>query len=168
MPVLQTRAGLFSYLDQLDIKTHTLQHAAVFTVAESHEIEAALPGEHTKNLFLKDAKDQLFLVVALNSTQVDLKTLPKVIGSGRLSFGKADLLQEVLGVTPGSVTVFSLINDTDKRVRLVLDEALMVHETINAHPLENTATTSVSREDLLRFIAACGHTPKVVQLDGAG
>lgn len=166
MTAVKTRSDLFSMLDQLDIKSMTLDHAAVFTVAESHAIEASLPGGHTKNLFLKDAKDRLFLVVALASTKVDLKRLPQVIGSARLSFGRADLLAQVLGVTPGSVTVFSLINDPDHRINLVLDAALMEQEVINAHPLENTATTSVSRADLLRFIEACGHHSQTVVLDG--
>jgi Ala-tRNA(Pro) deacylase len=168
MTAHKTRTDLFTYLDQLGIKTQTLDHPAVFTVAESHEIEAALPGGHTKNLFLKDAKDRLFLVVAQGSTQVDLKKLPQVIGSGRLSFGKAELLLEVLGVEPGSVTVFSLINDVGQRINLVLDAALMAHDIINAHPLENTATTSIARDDLMRFIAVCGHVPKIVTLDGVG
>ena len=168
MPAAKTRAELFSYLDQLAIKTQTLDHPAVFTVAESTAIAEALPGGHTKNLFLKDAKDQLFLVVALDKTAVDLKQLPRAIGSARLSFGKAELLSEVLGISPGSVTVFSLINDPGQRVSVVLDEALMAHETINAHPLENTATTGIARADLLRFIAACGHVPKIVKLETAG
>ena len=103
-----------------------------------------MPGGHTKNLFLKDAKDRLFLVVALASTKVDLKRLPQIIGSARLSFGRAELLAEVLGVTPGSVTVFSLINDPDQRINLVLDAALMEYEVINAHPLENTATIFIT------------------------
>lgn len=167
MPPPKSRDDLFSCLDQLGIKTRTLDHPAVFTVAESHEIEAALPGGHTKNLFLKDAKDRLFLVVALNNTGVDLKRLPAAIGSARLSFGKAELLLDVLGVTPGSVTVFSLINDPVHRVNVVLDSALMAFDTINAHPLENTATTSIARADLLRFIEACGHVPNIVPLDGA-
>lgn len=166
MTVAKTREDLFSLLDQLGIKTRTLEHPAVFTVAQSHEIEAALPGGHTKNLFLKDAKDRLFLLVALASTQVDLKRLPAIIGSARLSFGKAELLQVVLGVTPGSVTVFSLLNDPKQRVNVVLDGALMAHDTINAHPMENTATTSIARADLLKFIGACGHEPKTVILDG--
>ncbi len=167
MTTHKSRSDLFSFLEQLDIKSRTLEHPAVFTVAESHEIEAALPGGHTKNLFLKDAKDKLYLVVALGSTQIDLKKLPAIIGSGRLSFGKAELMQEVLGITPGSVTVFALINDTANRISLVLDQALMAHGTVNAHPLENTATTGVARDDLMRFIAACGHVPKIVMLDAA-
>lgn len=166
MNAAKTRQDLFSMLNQLNITTSTLDHPAVFTVSESHEIEAALPGGHTKNLFLKDAKDRLFLVVAPASAPVDLKRLPALIGSARLSFGKGELMQEVLGVTPGSVTVFSLINDPQKRVNVVLDAALMAHGIINAHPLENTATTSIARADLLRFIEACGHVPKIVTFDG--
>ncbi len=164
MPIAKTRADLFSMLDQMDIKTKTLDHPAVFTVEQAHEFDAALPGGHTKNLFLKDAKDRLFLVVAHTKTQVNLKLLPAQIGSARVSFGKPELLEAALGVTPGSVTVFALINDADHRVTFILDEALMAFDTIYAHPLENTGTTGIARRDLLRFIEACGHHAQIVQL----
>ena len=163
----ETRAGLFARLAELGIATQTLEHPAVFTVAESTGIEHALPGGHTKNLFLKDAKDRLFLVTALGVTAVDLKALPKTLGSARLSFGKPELLMEVLGVTPGSVTAFALINDRSQQVTAVLDAALMRHDVINAHPLENTATTSIARDDLLRFIRATGHEPMICELASA-
>jgi Ala-tRNA(Pro) deacylase len=148
-------------LAELGIVTTTVEHPAVFTVAESEAVSRSIPGGHTKNLFLKDAKGALFLVIAEAHTAVDLKGLHKVLGCARLSFGKADLLMEVLGVPPGSVTAFSLINDPDQRVSVVLDATLMAHATINCHPLVNTATTSILREDLLHFIQATGHTPNV-------
>lgn len=159
-----TRSDLFARLEELGIPTTTVDHPAVFTVAESSGLERSLPGGHTKNLFLKDAKDRLFLVVAQSSTPVDLKSLHKTLGCARLSFGKPDLLMQVLGVPAGSVTAFSLINDKGHRVSVAIDAALMQHESINCHPLENTATTNISRDDLLKFIKACGHDPRVVGL----
>jgi Ala-tRNA(Pro) deacylase len=162
-----TRDDLFRRLDELGIKTRTIEHEAVFTVAESDKVERALPGGHTKNLFLKDKKGQLLLVVAEGRTAVDLKSLPAKLGVGRLSFAGAELLQEALGVTPGSVTVFALINDTEKRIAVVIDEKLMGYDSINGHPLTNTATTNIARDDLLRFIRSCGHEPRIVALGPA-
>lgn len=161
-----TRAELFARLDELGVAHTTVEHAAVFTVAESDELHRNLPGGHTKNLFLKDAKDKLWLIVAEGHTPVDLKALPKTIGSARLSFGKPELLRDVLGVTPGSVTALALINDRAGRVSVVVDQRLMEYDVINCHPLENTATSSISRDDLMRFIRACGHEPRVLPLTG--
>jgi Ala-tRNA(Pro) deacylase len=157
-----TRAELFERLQSLGIAARTIEHEAVFTVAESSGIERELPGGHTKNLFLKCKKGELYLIVALNDAEIDLKSLHKTLGSGRLSFGNGELLMEVLGVTPGSVTVFALVNDRTQRVRVILDESLMRHDFINGHPLENTATTNIARGDLLRFIRACGHEPVIL------
>lgn len=161
-----TRKDLLDRLDTLGIRTITVDHPAVFTVAESSELQRQLPGGHTKNLFLKCKKGVIWLVVALGDAAIDLKSLHKVIGSGRLSFGSAELLHEVLGVTPGSVTPFALINDTDRRVTVILDEAMMRHDLLNYHPLENTATTNIARDDLLRFIRSCGHEPRIVAVSG--
>jgi len=157
-----SEADLFAFLDAHGVAHHTHRHARVFRVDEGHEIKAALPGGHTKNLFLKDAKGQLWLISALGETQIDLKSLPARIGSARLSFGSPERLYEALGVTPGSVTAFALINDADHRVRFVLDTALAAHETINFHPLSNDATTAVSRDGLLKFLAALGVEPLMV------
>lgn len=165
MPV--TRKALFARLDELGIQTRTVEHEAVFTVAESHKLDSELQGAHTKNLFLRDDRGALFLVVAVATTRVDLKALSRTLSAGRFSFGKPELLNEVLGVEPGSVTAFAVINDTGARVNVVLDAELMVFDTINCHPLENTATTNIAREDLMRFIRACGHEPRVVMLGGA-
>lgn len=153
-----TKDELFAQLDGLDIAHATVSHPAVFTVADSHKVHEELPGGHSKNLFLKDKKGQLFLVVAEQSSQVDLKGLHRHIGSQRLSFGKPDLLMEVLGMTPGSVNPFALMNDADKRCTLWLDEALMRHEQVNFHPLENTMTTTLKSADLVRFVEEIGFT----------
>ncbi len=167
---MKTRSDLMKRLEELGIPVTTVDHPAVFTVSESVEIDRIIPGGHTKNLFLKDAKGKLWLVVAHAHTEVDLKALSRRAGAGRFSFGRADLLQEVLGVSPGSVTVFALINDHDGLVSVVVDEALMAFDTVNGHPLENVATTNIARDDLLRFIRACGHEPRILYLgrDAAG
>ncbi len=147
------------------IQTKTVEHAAVFTVAESYELQQTLTGGHTKNLFLKDAKGQFFLIIAESRTSVNLKQLHKDIGSARLSFGKADLMMEILGVEPGSVTAFGVINDKKKRLKeVIIDDTLMEFDTINCHPLMNTATTEIAREDLLAFIRSCGHEPRIMSL----
>jgi Ala-tRNA(Pro) deacylase len=157
-----TRADLFAFLDAHGIAHRTFEHPPVFRVEEGLEIKARLPGGHTKNLFLKDGRDQLWLISALGETVIDLKRLPKVIGSARLSFGSAELMQEALGVTPGSVTAFALINDRDRRIRFVLDRALLDADPVNFHPLSNDATTAVSREGFLTFLGALGIEPQMV------
>src|SRR5215475_2896324 len=118
------RADLFARFDALGIAHRTLEHAPVFRVGEGEEVKAGLPGGHTKNLFLKDAKGQLWLISALQDAKIDLEALPATIGAARLSFGSAERLAEALGVTPGSVTAFALVNDPDHRVRFVLDAGL--------------------------------------------
>lgn len=164
-----TRQDLFAHLRQLGIATETVEHEAVFTVEQSSRLERELPGGHTKNLFLKDKKDRLFLVVALGRAQIDLKQLHKILGSDRLSFGRPELLLQVLGVPAGSVTPFALINDKEQRVTVILDADMMRHDRLNYHPLENTATTNIGRDDLVRFIRACGHAPKILPVAaGAG
>lgn len=159
-----TRDELLQRLAALGIATHTVDHPAVFTVAESDELESKLPGAHTKNLFLKDHKGALYLIVAESHARVDLKKLAPVIGSGRLSFGRPELLMEVLGVPAGSVTALSVINDPEGRVEVVIDATLVAAETVNCHPLINTATTNIAPADLLRFIRSTGHEPHVVAL----
>ena len=153
---------LFALLDRLGVAHSTLEHQAVFHVGEGGEIKASLPGGHTKNLFLKDAKGRLWLVSALQETRINLKTLPAVIGSAKLSFGSADLMLETLGVTPGSVTAFALMNDRDRRVTFVLDKALLAKEPLNFHPLANTATTAVSAAGFMAFLEALGVEPIIV------
>lgn len=159
---MKTRHDLLAFLDAHGVEQATYDHPAVFTVGESGKIKQDIPGAHTKNLFLKDAKGQLWLVSAEGHAQIDLKRLHHVIGSARLSFGSAELMAETLGVAPGSVTAFGLINDVDRRVRFVLDRTLAEADLVNFHPLTNTATTTVSREGFRRFLDALGVTPTVV------
>ncbi len=159
-----TRAELMAYIDGLGISTKTHDHAAVFTVAESLALEHTMPGGHTKNLFLKDKKDKLFLVVALHDAAIEMKSLHKTLDCDRLSFGKAELLEQVLGIKPGSVTPFSVINDKGGQVTVILDASMMEHALLNYHPLENTATMAIARDDLLRFIRATGHEPRIVKV----
>lgn len=159
---MKTRADLFAFLDAHGIAHSTVDHPAVFTVGEGEAIKADMPGGHTKNLFLKDAKGQLWLICALGETKIDLKRLHTVIGSARLSFGSPELMLETLGVTPGSVTGFGLINDTERRIRFVLDAELAKADPVNFHPLTNTATTAVSQDGFRRFLSALGIEPMIV------
>ena len=159
---MKTRIDLLAFLAGIGVEQTTQDHPAVFTVGESDDIKRAIPGAHTKNLFLKDAKGQLWLISAEGGAAIDLKHLHTVIGAARLSFGKPEPMGETLGVTPGSVTAFGLINDTDRRVRFVLDRTLAEAALVNFHPLTNTATTTVSGEGLRRFLTALDITPLVV------
>ena len=148
------RSELLAKLDTLGIRTITADHPPLHTVEESQQLRGSIPGAHTKNLFVKDRKDRYFLLVVEETAQMDLKTVHQIIGaSGKVSFGRPDMLAELLGVLPGSVTVFGAINDAANQVSVVLDSSLMENAIINAHPLTNTATTSIAREDLLSFLA---------------
>jgi Ala-tRNA(Pro) deacylase len=160
--IVADRATLFAFFDAHGIDHRTVEHRPVFRVGEGEDIKADLPGGHTKNLFLKDAKGQLWLISALAETRIDLKRAPTVLGSARLSFGSEERLYEALGVRPGSVTAFALINDPDQKVRFVLDAALMAHDLVNFHPLSNDATTAVSRDGLLSFLKALGREPVII------
>jgi len=158
---------LFAYLDRLGIKHSTVSHPPLFTVEQSQALRGQIPGGHTKNLFLKDKKDALFLVVAQEDAKIELKGLHRLLGaSGRFSFGSADLLQEVWGVAPGAVTPFGAINDTAGRVTVVLDSEMMRHEIVNYHPLVNTQTTSLASADLIKFLEATGHPPRIMAVTG--
>jgi len=158
------RKALFARLAALGIASTTIEHEPVFTVEESGTLRQSLPGAHTKNLFLTGKDGRLVLVVAKDDTRVDLKALANRLGAGRFSFGKAALLEAVLGVPPGSVTPLALINDSAAKIAVVVDQALIGFAEVNCHPLENTATTRLATLDLIRFIAACGHEPLIVPL----
>jgi len=159
-----TPEHLFSKLDELGITYQTHHHEPVFTVEDARNVGRELAGGHSKNLFLKDKKGNIYLLVCLEDTKVDLKALRKQIGAGNLSFGKAELLMELLGVTPGSVTPFALINDTERRVTVLLDARMMAEEFLNFHPLINDKTTQISIEGLKKFIAACGQNVSILAL----
>jgi Ala-tRNA(Pro) deacylase len=156
-----SEAHLQQALADLGIGWSILEHEAVFTVEESEAIHAAMPGAHTKNLFLKDGGGVFWLVTVDHATRVDLKALAGAIGSKKLSFGKAEDMERLLGVTPGSVTPLAAINDPEALVRVVLDERLATADAVNVHPLRNTATIALSGVDLLRALAAWNHPATV-------
>ena len=161
----KTPEELFAFLQELGIEVRTVSHPPLFTVADSQALRGEIPGGHTKNLFLKDKKDNFFLVTVEEEAEVDLKQIHHVIGAAsRVSFGKPEALMEHLGVIPGAVTAFGLINDKKGAVKFVIDDALMEHETINAHPLTNEATTSIAAADMLRFARATGHEPAILKV----
>ncbi|MBF0267758.1 MAG: prolyl-tRNA synthetase associated domain-containing protein [Alphaproteobacteria bacterium] len=159
-----TRHSLLAYLQELGIKAETFDHPPIFTVADGEEHWRGIPGTHCKNLFLKDAKGQMWLVSTPIARKVDLKTLPDRIGSARISFGSADRLRATLFIEPGSVTPFALANDRERKVVCVLDRAMMADPLLAFHPLENTATTVLPPDGLLAFLKATGHAPKLVSL----
>ncbi|MBS0521173.1 MAG: prolyl-tRNA synthetase associated domain-containing protein [Proteobacteria bacterium] len=150
---------LFARLDALGITHRTVEHAPVFTVDEAKVHRGDLPGHHIKNLFLRNKKEEMWLVVALEDRSIDLKRLGEVLEAGRLSFGSPERLRRTLGVEPGSVTPFAVVNDADRRVTLVLDSGLRDGGPVNAHPLTNTMTTAIAPADLMRFFEATGHVP---------
>jgi Ala-tRNA(Pro) deacylase len=153
---------LFAFLDRLGITHVTVRHPPLFTVGESRNLRGQIAGGHTKNLFLRDKRGALYLVSALEDAEIELKSLHRRLGaSGRFSFGSADLMRATLGVEPGAVTPFGALNDTERRVTVVLDSAMMAHATLNFHPLVNTLTTSIGRDDLVRFLAATGHPARI-------
>ena len=161
----KTSEELLAYLDELGIEVTTVTHPPLMTVADSQHLRGEIPGGHTKNLFLKDKKDNYFLLTVDEEAVVDLKTVHKVVGAAsRLSFGRPEALMELLGVKPGAVTVFGAINDTQHRVKVILDAGLMENAIVNGHPLTNEATISIAREDLVRFLEATGHGATVLKV----
>ena len=163
-----TPADLFAFLDRIGVAHRTIEHPPLFTVEQSRALRGQILGGHTKNLFLKDKKGALFLVTALEDAVIELKSLHRLLGaSGRLSFGSAELMRATLGIEPGAVTPLAAMNDGERRVTVVLDAALMRHATINCHPLVNTMTTSIARDDLIKFLQATGHPPRIMAVAGA-
>lgn len=167
MTSMMDRTQLMAHLEALGIKTQTVDHPAAFTVADSDQMAIELPGAHTKNLFVKDSDGSLLLVIAHSLSKVDLKRVAKRMNVGRLSFARPEIMMSVLGVTPGTVTAFAIVNDRDNKVQVVIDEKLIRYETINCHPLDNCATTNIAREDLLRFIRDSGHEPRILALSAS-
>jgi len=162
-----TPNDLFAFLDRLAISYVTTCHPPLYTVEQSKLLRGQIAGEHTKNLFLVDRKRSLYLVVASEHAKIDLKSLHQRLGATRFSFASAELLRDALGVEPGSVTPFAAINDPTPRVAVVLDAAMMKYPLLNFHPLSNTMTTSIERDDLVRFLDAVGHRPRVETISEA-
>lgn len=161
----KTQDELLAFLESLGIKTKTVTHPPLHTVADSQALRGEIEGGHTKNLFVKDKKDNYYLLTVGEEAVIDLKTIHHAIGAAsKVSFGKPEALMELLGVVPGAVTAFGPINDTEGKVKVFLDAGLMEHEIVNCHPLVNTATTSIKSADLVAFLKACGHAPQVLNL----
>ncbi|MDA1091557.1 MAG: prolyl-tRNA synthetase associated domain-containing protein [Proteobacteria bacterium] len=158
-----SKEQLLAHLDALGITTETTQHAAVFTVEEAKGVRGQSQGAHSKNLFLKDKKGPLFLVTVLEDRPIDLKELRHRIGAKNLSFGKPELLLAVLGLEPGSVSPFGVVNDTENRVQVVIDADMLRRPPLNFHPLTNTATTAIAPDGFLKFLEAAGHPPLIVE-----
>ncbi len=161
-----TPAELLAYLDDLSIETRTVAHPAVFTVDEAKRLRGELPGAHSKSLFLRNKKGRMWLVVVLEDRQIDLKALGEQLGAGRLSFGSPERLMRYLGVIPGAVTPFGAINDRDQEVQIAIDRELLDIEPLNFHPLDNTQTTAIAPDGLVRFLEATGHIPEVLEFAG--
>jgi Ala-tRNA(Pro) deacylase len=162
-----TPEDLFAMLDRLGIAHATVTHPPLFTVEDSQALRGTIPGGHSKNLFLRDKKGAIYLVSTLEDAVIELKSLHRVLGAnGRFSFGSAELMLETLGIEPGAVTPFSALNDTAGRVTVVLDTAMMAHAQLNFHPLRNSMTTTIARDDLVRFLTATGHPPRIVAVSG--
>jgi Ala-tRNA(Pro) deacylase len=155
---------LYAKFDALGIAHKTYEHAPVFTVEEAAHLYESQPGGHTKNLFLKDKKGGLWLVVCRDDLRVDLNALSKTLDAPRFSFGSAALLVETLGVQPGSVTPFAIVNDKANKVRVVLDEGMFAFAVLNFHPLRNDRTTAIAANDLPKFLRACGHEPLIAHI----
>jgi len=156
---------VFDRLEQLNIKTTTHEHPPLFTVEDSKKLRGDLPGVHCKNLFLRAKKAEMWLVVCREDLKIDLKELGQKLGGSRLSFGSSDRLLNFLGVMPGSVSPFALINDSNKAVKVVLDKDMMEGSLLNFHPLTNEKTTSIKPSDLLKYITSCGHEFEVLDLN---
>ena len=159
-----TPAQLLERLEDLDIPYNIYKHEAFFTVEEGLKFEKDIPGTHCRNLFLRDKKGRMFLITLANETAVDLKKLALLLGTGRLSFGSPERLWNTLGVRPGSVCPFAIINDGDKTVMSILDKSMMAADIVNYHPLINTMTVGLRPCDLLKFMEKCGHTPVILDL----
>jgi len=162
-----TPDDLFALFDRLGIAHETVTHPPLFTVEESRRLRGRIPGGHTKNLFLRDKRDRVFLVSALEDAEIDLKGVHHRLGAGRFSFGSAALLRELLGIEPGAVTPFAAMNDAAGRVTIVLDAPMLRHDRLNFHPLVNTRTTTIARDDLVKFLEATGHLPHILAVSGA-
>ena len=158
---------LLAHLESLGIAAKTVSHPPLHTVEESKRLRGELPGGHVKNLFLRDKRGRHWLLTTLEDTRVDLKDMAQRLEAGKFSFANQTALAELLGIAPGAVSPLAAINDTGRRVTVVLDEALLAHDPLNVHPLRNDRTTALAASDLLRFLSACGHAPKIIPFSAA-
>ena len=162
-----TTDQLLARLSELGIAARTIEHPPVFTVEEARRYRGDLPGTHTKSLFLRDKKQAMWMVVCLESRALDLKDLARRLGAKHLSFGSPERLMRHLGVIPGAVSPFAVVNDAGRVVQVVLDRAVLAQDPVNLHPLDNARTTAIAAADLLRFLEAEGHAPRMIDFDAA-
>jgi Ala-tRNA(Pro) deacylase len=162
--MLQTQEELLNVLNQIGIEYTNHEHPAVYTVEEADLHHEGIEGAHSKNLFFKDKKKNLFLIVTLSDKPIRIKEVAQKIGAKNMSFAKPDLLAEVLGIIPGAVTPFAVINDQNHAVKVILDEEMMENQRLNFHPLVNTATTTISAKDLIKFMEYCKQNFETVRL----
>ncbi|HAJ90550.1 MAG TPA: prolyl-tRNA synthetase associated domain-containing protein [Rhodospirillaceae bacterium] len=159
--------NLLDFLTNLQISYRLYTHEPVFTVEEAHKVDKEILGTHTRNMFLRDKKERMFLVTLRHDTPIDLKKLSDLLGVGRFSFGSPERLWTYLGVKPGSVTPLSILNDTGKKVSLVLEKAMMEADLVNFHPLDNSMTIGMTPSELMTILEKQGITPQIIDLSPA-
>ena len=152
--------ALLAYLTEHQIAYELFRHEPLFTCEQAVACMARLnmPGVGVRNLFLKDDKKKLYLIVAADGARIDLKQVGKTIGTKGLRFADAQLMLQYLDVTPGSVTPLALMHDTEKVVQPLIDASLFTHQYIQIHPLKNDATLVIASADLLKFLAMHART----------
>jgi Ala-tRNA(Pro) deacylase len=155
---------LLGWLNEAGVESTTISHPAVFTVEEARKYREGMSGAFTKNLFVRDKKGVMWLIVAIESQKVDLRAVAESLGHKRFSFGSPQRLMHYLGVIPGSVTPFGVFNDRGGHVRIALDEGLNAFDVWNFHPLINSMTTTLRAEDMLQFFERVDHPPTWVSL----
>lgn len=160
-----TADALLAHLEALSITTATVTHPPLRTVEDSKRMRGDLPGGHVKNLFLRDKRRQFWLLTTLEDRTVDLKAMATRLDAGRFTFANEQELDQRLGIAPGAVSPLAAINDTDGLVTVVLDAALLTVAPLNLHPLRNDRTTAIAPADLVRFLEACGHAPRILPFD---
>ncbi|MFC1854589.1 prolyl-tRNA synthetase associated domain-containing protein [Candidatus Dependentiae bacterium] len=163
MILAKSEKDLFKFFDKHNIKYKNHKHNRIFTTKDRIEIDTPIPGAHTKNLFLRNKSGDFWLISMLHE-RLDIKKFQQIVDSGKLSFASPQMLMEKLGIEPGSVTPFALLNQTSQGIAVILDEKMMEHETLNFHPMRNDMTTSVSKDDFIKFVKLCGHTPAIIDL----
>ena len=160
----KTSKQLLDTLTKIGIRYDTQHHLPMYTVVQSKELRGApKPGAYTKNLFLRNKKGSMWLLTCCEDSDLDLHTVSTQLQAGRLSFGSIERLKQFLGVTPGSVSPFALINDSTLSVSFVMEKKLLQSKNIHLHPLDNTQTTTISTKDFLRFLAYIQHTPTYIE-----
>ncbi|PPR79489.1 MAG: Prolyl-tRNA editing protein ProX [Alphaproteobacteria bacterium MarineAlpha2_Bin1] len=161
---LKKEQELFDLFKLINIKTKTFRHEALYTVEDSQKLRGNIPGTHCKTLFLKDKKNGLWLIVVSEDSQINLNSLAKKMGAGRFSFCSAEVMLKILGVEPGSVTPFAIISNNARDVNVILDKKMLESNELNYHPLHNKATTTISSNDLIKFISHFGNTFKIIEI----